>query len=159
MKKNEQIGNPTAMAWRQDYANLAGTAGKITSATFNPNSFDYLSISTAWDEDLSLGENQCNNWFEIVVDGCDTSTTTSKHGGSIGFASNVTLSTDSLVMRQLWDGGKVSTPRCDGIDISRSLPSQLTSKITVQPPPRKVSSALARLSVKTIMWAHQITLR
>ena len=100
----------------QNYTNLAGTAGQITSATFNPNSFDYLSISIAWDEDLSLGENQCNNWFDIVVDGCDTSTTSSKHGGSIGFASNVTLSIDSLVMRRLWDGGQVSTPRCNGID-------------------------------------------
>ena len=100
----------------QNYANLAGTAGKKTSATFNPKSFDYLSISIAWDDDISLGENQCNNWFDTVVDGCDTSTTTSKHGGSIGFAANATLSIDSLVMRRLWDGGKVSTPRCNGID-------------------------------------------
>ena len=100
----------------QNYANLAGTAGTITSATFNPNIFDYLSISIAWHEDLSLGENQFNNWFDIIVDGCDTSTITSKHGGSIGFATNVTLSIDSLVMQRLWDGGKVSIPHCNGID-------------------------------------------
>ena len=143
----------------QNYANVAGTAGK---SLLRLSIRTVLTISIAWHEDLSLGENQCNNWFDIVVNGCDTSTTTSKHGGSIGFASNVTLSIDSLVMQRLWDGGRflplIAMASMTSI-ISRSLPSPLTSKITVQPPPRNVSSTLARLSVKTIVRAHQITLR
>jgi hypothetical protein len=84
----------------QNYQNPAGSTGKTTSATFNGNSLDYLRISIGWDDNFSIGENQCNDWFDTVIDGCDTSSNTMKHGGSIGFATNATLSIDPLVIRQ-----------------------------------------------------------
>ena len=99
-----------------DYQNLAGSAGKMNSATFNNGSLDYLSVSIAWDDDVSIGENQCNNWFGTVVDGCDTNSSGNlKHGGSVGFATNATLSVDPLVMRRQWDGPHIMNPQCNGL--------------------------------------------
>lgn len=97
------------------FMNVAGSTGKTTSATFNPNSLDYLSLSIAWNDDISIGENQCNSWFDTVIDGCDTTGLT-KHGGSIGYAANATLSVDPLVVRREWDGGQASAHQCNGLN-------------------------------------------
>ena len=39
-----------------NYANLAGSAGNIFSATFSQDTLDYMSISIAWDDDDAIGE-------------------------------------------------------------------------------------------------------
>lgn len=102
-----------------NYANVAGSAGKTSSATFNANTLDYLSVSIAWDDDDAIGEAQCNGWFDTVVDGCDipgAGGSNVKHGGSIGFAANATLSIDPLVMQRIWDKGKATGQQCNGIN-------------------------------------------
>ena len=102
-----------------NYANVAGSAGKTTSATFNPNTLDYMSVSITWDDDDAIGEAQCNGWFDTVVDGCDIpdpGDSNVKHGGSIGFATNATLSIDPLVMQRIWDKGKATGQQCNGIN-------------------------------------------
>lgn len=104
-----------AASFCSGYTNLAGSTGTTTSGTFNENSLDYLSVSISWDDDISIGENQCNAWFDTVIDGCDTTGST-KHGGSIGFAANATLSVDPLVVRQEWDGGQATAHQCNGIN-------------------------------------------
>ena len=104
-----------ASSFCSGYSNLAGSTGKTTSGTFNQNSLDYLSISVNWNDDISIGENECNAWFETVIDGCDTTGST-KHGGSIGFAANATLSVDPLVVRWEWDGGQATAHQCNSIN-------------------------------------------
>ena len=97
-----------------NYQNTAGSAGKTTSSVFNQNSLDYLNVSIQWGDDVSIGENQCNAWFDTVIDGCDTDGS-DKHGGSIGFAQNATLKVTPLVMRRQWDGGQPTAHQCNGI--------------------------------------------
>lgn len=102
-----------------DYSNVAGSTGKTNSATFNPNTLDYMSVSIAWDDDVNIGEAQCNGWFDTVVDGCDVpgaGGSNLKHGGSIGFAANATLSVNPLVMQRIWDKGKGTGQQCNGIN-------------------------------------------
>ena len=119
-----------ASSFCSGFANLAGSTGKTTSATFNQNSLDYLSISINWNDDISMGENQCNAWFDTVIDGCDTTGST-KHGGSIGFAANATLSVDPLVVRREWDGGQATTPQCNGIN-NKNYVTQSTLAANIQ---------------------------
>ena len=97
-----------------NYQNTAGSAGQTTQATFNPNTLNFMTVSIKWDDDISIGENQCNAWFDTVIDGCDTTGST-KHGGSIGFATNATLSVTPLVMQREWDGGQATARQCNGI--------------------------------------------
>ena len=104
-----------ASSFCSGFKNLAGSTGKTTSGTFNQDSLDFLSISINWNDDISIGENECNAWFDTVIDGCDTAGST-KHGGSIGFAANATLSVDPLVVRREWDGGQATARQCNGIN-------------------------------------------
>ena len=102
-----------------NYVNVAGSAGKTSSATFNRNTFDYMSVSISWDDDYAIGEAQCNGWFDTVVDGCDipgAGDSNVKHGGSIGFATNATLSLEPLVMQRIWDKGKGTGQQCNGVN-------------------------------------------
>ena len=119
-----------ASSFCSGYTNLAGSAGKTTSGTFNQNSLDYLSISINWNDDISIGENECNAWFDTVIDGCDTTGST-KHGGSIGFAANATLSVDPLVVRREWDGGQATAHQCNGINTNNYV-TQSTLAANVQ---------------------------
>ena len=101
-----------------NYANVAGSAGKSSSATFNLNTFDYMSVSIDWNDDDNIGEAQCNAWFDTVVDGCDIPgprDSNVKHGGSIGFGTNAKLSIEPLVMQRIWDKGKATDRQCKGI--------------------------------------------
>ena len=102
-----------------NYANVAGSAGKTSSSTFNPDNFDYMSVSIDWHDDNNIGEAQCNRWFDTVVDGCDIpgpGDSNVKHGGSIGFGTNATLRVEPLVMQRIWDKGKATDRQCKGID-------------------------------------------
>ena len=109
-------------AFCASHLSVKGAAGKTTSGVFNdPKSLDYMSVSIAWEDDVSIGENQCNAWFKTVIDGCSIPTATDnrdnwKHGGSIGFADNATLSIEPLVIRRLWDKPKSMDPHCNGLD-------------------------------------------
>ncbi|KAL8792559.1 MAG: hypothetical protein Q9195_004858 [Heterodermia aff. obscurata] len=47
-----------------NYQNTAGSAGQTTQATFNPNTLNYMSVSIKWGDDINIGENQCNAWFD-----------------------------------------------------------------------------------------------
>ena len=51
-----------------------------------------------------------------VVDGCDTNTRETKHGGSIGFGKNANLTVAPLSVRREWDGGKPDYHVCNGVD-------------------------------------------
>ena len=104
-----------ASSFCNDFQNVGGASGTTTSATFNPNSLDYLSVSIAWNDDFTIGENQCNNWFDTVISGCDTYSSTLKHGGSIGFATNASLMITPLVVRSPFNGGQVNPPQCNAL--------------------------------------------
>ena len=114
-----------------NYQNLAGSAGKDATVTFNPNSLDFVRLTIAWQDDFSIGEGQCNSWFDTVVDGCDTNSDGNlKHGGSIGYAANATLSVDPLVIQREWDGGRNSNVQCNGLSTDSYLDqSTLASNI------------------------------
>ncbi|KAI9829475.1 MAG: hypothetical protein M1819_006295 [Sarea resinae] len=101
--------------------NNLGSAGKVTSGTFNPNSLDHMSISIKWDDDYAIGQGECNMWFDSLIDSCDVPNGNSnplnlKHGGSIGFATNATLSIEPLVVRQEWNKGRATAHQCNGIN-------------------------------------------
>ena len=107
-----------AEAFCGDFTNMVGSPGKTASATFNDNSLDYLSLSITYNDGFNLGEDQCESWFDSVADSCDTNGM-AKHGGSIGYAANATLSIDPLVVRAEFDGGKASNIECYGVSNNR----------------------------------------
>ena len=105
-----------------NYQNLAGSTGKDATVTFNPNSLDYVRVTIDWEDDFTIGEGQCNSWFDTVVDGCDTSSDGNlKHGGSIGYVANASLSVEPLVIRRKWDGGQASNAKCNGESTTKYL--------------------------------------
>lgn len=125
--------NSAASSFCGNYRNVAagGAAGKTTSATFNPSSLDYLSLSIDWKDDMAISESQCKNWFGTVINGCDTDSNTFKHGGAIGFATNATLVVEPLVVRQKWPGGQVTENQCNGLDNNHYM-TQTTLAANIQ---------------------------
>lgn len=104
-------------AFCADPRNLRGDQpGQRISGLFNANSFDYLKIEIDFNEPGSIGQHTCEAWLDAVTDSCDVANAdNSKHGGAITYngAVNATMNIFPLVVRQIFDQGKVTDKTCN----------------------------------------------
>lgn len=102
-----------------DPRHLKGSEGLLSSATFHPDSLDYMNISVQWNNKENIGEHSCSAWLDTLTDGCDIPAADGanwKHGGSIAYSSkvvNATLNIEPLVVRRIWNKGKAGNPQCN----------------------------------------------
>lgn len=98
-------------------SNLNGTTGQTTSGTYNNGTINFIEISIEWNDADTIDDGSCNTYFLTLLDSCDIPTANSanlKHGGSIDYQGNATLSIKPLVMQREWDGGQPTYHTCNG---------------------------------------------
>lgn len=107
-----------AATYCSDNRHLKAYTGSNQPVIYNDGTLDAVELSITWSRVGTIGEGQCNQWFDTLLDTCDLAPTAGntqdvEYGGSVDFADIASFTVLPLTVRKPFSKGQTGTVQCN----------------------------------------------